>query len=107
VTWLKVCELDQLTEGHGLAVEVTDDLTVALFSVDGSVYAIDNRCSHAEASLSEGEVFDCEVECPRHGAAFNLSTGEPQSLPATVPVDTYEVRVETGSVSINLENTHG
>lgn len=106
MTWLKVCDIDQLAEGKGLAVEVTDELTVALFNVDGAVYAINDRCSHAEASLSDGEVFDCEVECPRHGASFNLSTGEPQSLPATVPVASYQVRVETGSVSINLENTN-
>ena len=57
-----------------------------MFRVGDVVYAIGDRCSHAEASLAEGEIFDGEVECPRHGSAFDLATGMPQTLPATRPV---------------------
>lgn len=102
MTWLRVCNVADLSEGSGTPFEITGETTVALFTVDGEVFAVNDRCSHAEASLSEGEVFGCEVECPRHGAAFNLSTGEPLTLPATVPLATYDVRIEDGAVSINV-----
>ena len=67
------------------------------------MYAIGDRCSHAEASLAEGEVFDEAVECPRHGSEFDLHTGVPSSLPATAPVPTYDVAVEDGTVYLTLE----
>lgn len=77
---------------------------VALFRIGDDVYAIGDVCSHAEASLAEGEVFGTEVECPRHGSEFDLKTGEPQSLPATRPVPTYEVVVEDGTVFLVVED---
>lgn len=75
-----------------------------MFRVEDDVYAIGDRCTHAEASLSEGEVFDGAVECPRHGSEFDLKTGSPASLPATTPVPTYEVEVENGTVFLILED---
>lgn len=94
--------MTDLSEGSGTPFEITGDTTAALFRVGGEVFAVNDRCSHAEASLSKGDVFGCEVECPRHGAAFNFSTGEPLTLPATVPLATYDVRIEDGSVLINV-----
>lgn len=76
---------------------------IALFRIDDDVYAIGDRCSHAEASLSEGEVFGFAVECPRHGAEFDLTTGVPNSFPATRPVPVYEVTVVGGEVFADLE----
>lgn len=102
MTWLRVCSVADLSEGSGTAFEITGDTTVALFKIGGEVFAVSDRCSHAEASLSKGDVFGCEVECPRHGAVFDLSTGEPQTLPATVPLTKYDVRIEDGAVSINM-----
>jgi 3-phenylpropionate/trans-cinnamate dioxygenase ferredoxin subunit len=80
-------------------VTVGDD-RIAMFRVGDEVYAIGDRCSHAEASLSEGFLSDREVECPRHGSEFSLETGEALSLPATKPVPTYEVEVEDGVVYV-------
>lgn len=77
---------------------------VAMFRIGEDVYAIGDVCSHAEASLAEGEVFDTEVECPRHGSEFDLETGEPRSLPATRPVPTYEVAIEDGIVFLLMED---
>lgn len=102
MTWVEVAPLDELPDGRGVRVEVGDH-RVAMFRIDSSVYAIGDRCSHAEASLAEGEVFDTEVECPRHGSEFDLETGEPGSLPATRPVPTYEVKVEAGTVYLCVE----
>lgn len=73
-----------------------------MFRVGDAVYAIGDRCSHAEASLAEGDVFDTEVECPRHGAAFDLTTGMPLSLPATKAVPAYPVTVADGQVTVTL-----
>ena len=98
---IMVGEFSDLKEGVGLKVEVGEH-RIAVFLVDGSVFAIGDRCSHAEASLAEGEVFDTEVECPRHGSTFDLRDGEPQSLPATKPVPTYHVSIEEGNVYVEL-----
>ena len=101
MTWVVITELEKLPQGRGVKVEVGDE-RVALFRIEDSVYAIGDRCSHAEASLAEGEVFDTDVECPRHGSEFSLVTGEPGSLPATKPVPTYEVRVVDGVVELRI-----
>jgi len=87
--------VSSLPADRGIRVDVGEH-RVAVFRIEDGVYAIGDRCSHAEASLAEGEVFDGEVECPRHGSAFSLETGEPSALPATRPVPTYEVVVRDG-----------
>lgn len=102
MSWVEVGPLDQLPEGRGVRVEVGEH-RIALFRIDDSVYAIGDRCSHAEASLAEGEVFDLEVECPRHGSEFDLTTGEPGSLPATRPVPIYDVKIADGVVLMSIE----
>lgn len=76
---------------------------IALFRIEDDVYAIGDRCSHAEASLSEGEVFGLEVECPRHGSEFDVVTGKPGSLPATKPVPRFDTRVDNGVVYLSTE----
>ena len=76
---------------------------LAVFRIGNDFYVIGDRCSHAEASLSEGELFDYDVECPLHGSEFDVRTGRPSCLPATRPVPTYPVRVAEGAVMVNLE----
>ena len=99
---IKVAPLDQLPDGRGVRVEVAGE-RIALFRIDDAVYALADRCSHAEASLAEGDVFDTEVECPRHGSEFDLKTGVPQSLPATRPVAVFPTHVRDGDVYVALE----
>ena len=67
-------------------------------------YVVDDRCSHADYSLSEGDVWEeeREIECPKHGSTFSLVTGEPQTLPATQPVPVYAVRVDDDDVYVEL-----
>ncbi len=88
---------------HGTATKVDAAGTaVAVVNIDGSLYAIADRCSHANISLSEGEVH-CgtkELECWKHGSAFSLVTGEPNTLPATQPVTVYDVTVEGDDVYV-------
>lgn len=96
-----VASFSELRDGIGIKVDLGDH-RVAVFLVDGEVFAIGDRCSHAEASLSEGEVFDHEVECPRHGSAFDIRSGEPLSLPATKPVQSYRATIEEGIVFVEV-----
>ena len=99
---VEITPIDALPDGRGVLVEVGDD-RIALFRIGETVHAIGDRCSHAEASLAEGDLFDREVECPRHGSPFDLETGQPGALPATTPVPVYPVTVEDGLVSLTIE----
>jgi 3-phenylpropionate/trans-cinnamate dioxygenase ferredoxin subunit len=83
-----------------------DGQKVGVFNCGGELYAIEDRCSHDDGPLAEGE-FDgdaCTVECPRHGSLFDLTTGKPKTLPAYVPVRTFEARVEDGEVRLEIES---
>lgn len=99
---VEITPIDALPDGRGVLVEVGDD-RIALFRIGETVHAIGDRCSHAEASLAEGDLFDREVECPRHGSPFDLETGQPGALPATTPVPVYPVTVEDGIVYLTIE----
>ena len=96
---LLVGPLEDLVDGAGTKV-VDGETRIAVFRIGDDVYAIGDRCSHAEASPAEGELFGAEVECPRHGSGFDVTTGEPGALPATVPVPTYAVEVVDGDVFV-------
>lgn len=80
------------------------DLAVGVFNAGGELYAIEDRCSHDDGPLAEGD-FDperCVIVCPRHGSEFDLRTGKPRTLPAYLPVPTYPVRVENGRIVVCL-----
>ena len=79
-------------------------LVIGVFNVDGEYYAIEDRCSHDDGPLAEGEFEpeECVVVCPRHGSRFDLRTGRPLSLPAYLPVDTFEVIVDGGLLKLVL-----
>jgi 3-phenylpropionate/trans-cinnamate dioxygenase ferredoxin subunit len=81
-----------------------DGVRVAVVRIDDAWYAIGDRCSHAEASLAEGEIDGgaCTIECPKHGATFSLATGEPRTLPATKAVPVYGVRIEGDDVIVEV-----
>jgi 3-phenylpropionate/trans-cinnamate dioxygenase ferredoxin subunit len=99
---VEIAPIADLPNERGIRVEVGED-RIAVFRSGDEVHAIGDRCSHAEASLSEGDLFDGEVECPRHGSPFDLTTGEPGALPATSPVPVYPVVVEDGVVYLTVE----
>lgn len=100
---ITIANVDDIPPGHAARIEI-DDVPIAIFNCNGTFYAVDDTCSHAEASLSEGEldVDFCTVECPLHGSAFDLRTGEPTALPAVVPVRVHQVVIENGVVRIAL-----
>ncbi len=98
-----LCRLDELVEGVPRRF-VVGDVALAVVRLGDSVYAIGDRCSHADVSLSGGEVDsdDLTVECPQHGSTFSLETGEVLSLPATRPVPRYDVVVDGNAVSVEV-----
>jgi 3-phenylpropionate/trans-cinnamate dioxygenase ferredoxin component len=98
--------LSELAPGGVRRVEI-DGVPVAVVRIDDDVYAIGDTCSHANVSLSEGEVWidERELECPQHGSTFDLTTGEPVTLPATQPVPVYAVEVVDGQVTISVEES--
>ena len=102
-TKVTLCRLDDLADGGARRFDV-DGRSLAVVRIGDDVYAIGDRCSHANISLSEGDVHadERELECWKHGSTFSLVTGEPQSLPATRPVPVYEVTVVDGDVTVEL-----
>jgi 3-phenylpropionate/trans-cinnamate dioxygenase ferredoxin component len=99
----KVAAVDELEPETAKRV-VVDGVEICLARTeDGTYYAIGDTCSHEDYSLSEGDVWDEEVECPAHGSRFHLATGAVSGLPATQPVPAYRVRVEGDDVLVELE----
>jgi 3-phenylpropionate/trans-cinnamate dioxygenase ferredoxin subunit len=100
---ITVCTVDDVAPGSAIRVD-KDGHRLAVVRIGNDWYAIADRCSHAEASLAEGEVWadECEIECPKHGSAFSLKTGEALTLPATQPVPTYPVRVDGDNVLVRV-----
>jgi 3-phenylpropionate/trans-cinnamate dioxygenase ferredoxin subunit len=101
---IDVCTVSELPDGERKLV-TWEDLEIGVFNCDGSYFAIEDRCSHDDGPLAEGE-FDaetCTVECPRHGSLFDLRTGKPKTLPAYEPVDTFPVHVDNDTVKLEVE----
>lgn len=98
-----VCRLDDLVDGGARRFEV-GGRAVAVVRIGGAVYAIGDRCSHADVPLSTGEVHrdTLEIECERHGSAFSLVTGSPNTLPATQPVPVFVASVVDGAVVVEV-----
>ena len=98
-----LCRTDELSSGQARRFDVAGQ-RIALVRTDDEFHAVGDRCSHENYSLAEGEVWveEREIECPRHGSTFDLRTGSPCSLPATLPVAVYEVAVVEGNVCVVL-----
>lgn len=102
---VEVGKITDVPEGEARRF-VANRIEIAVANLgNGTFVAVDDICSHAEASLSEGEVdVDMEtIECPRHGSTFDLRTGQPKTLPATVPIPTFPVKVDGDRIMIELE----
>lgn len=104
-SYVDVSAVEEIPEGEGRCYEI-DGQAIAIFRDEGEFYAVDDTCTHEEYSLSEGFVWDHTVECPKHGARFDLVTGEVLSLPATVSIAPYPVEVRDGRIRVALP-VHG
>ncbi len=106
MTGVRVCRLDEIEPDSAKRFDV-DGHRLALVRLGDEVFAIGDRCSHADYSLSEGEIDNQEetIECWKHGSSFSLRTGQPGCLPATKPVPVYTVEVHDGIVHVNTCTT--
>jgi 3-phenylpropionate/trans-cinnamate dioxygenase ferredoxin subunit len=102
--FIDICPVGDLAPGDHRVVE-WEDLEIGVFNCAGELLAIEDRCSHDNGILLEGEVDQarCTVECPRHGSLFDLRTGKPLNLPAYVPVDTFPVHVADGLIRVEVD----
>ena len=98
-----VCSISELPPGDRRELLV-DGIDISVFNCAGTLYAIEDRCSHDDGPLAEGELneTDCTVECPRHGSKFDLKTGRPLTLPAYEPIETFPVRVEDQMIKLEV-----
>lgn len=99
--FLKAAELGELEEGELLPVEVDGEL-VCLAKVEGTIYAFTDNCTHISGPLNEGELEGCVLTCPWHAAQFDIRTGKVLRGPARQDVLTYPVKVENGTIYIQL-----
>ncbi len=101
-SFVKVATRSELPPGAKKLVEV-DGRAIALFNVDGTIHAIDDVCTHDGGPLAEGELNGCEIQCPRHGARFDVRTGRALSMPAVEPVAVHYVDVRQDGVYLAVE----
>src|SRR5439155_22943647 len=100
---ITVCTVEELPAGTSRIVDA-DGRKIGVFNAGGELFAIEDRCSHDDGPLAEGPFDESRrtVECPRHGSLFDLTTGRPKTLPAYLPVDTFDVHVEDGVVKLEV-----
>ena len=100
--YIKVCQADDLTDGITKPVEI-GNRRVILARLNGDIYALDNLCTHDGGDMSEGKIIDGQLQCPRHGALFDIKTGDATQMPAVIGINTFDVKVENGDVMIALK----
>jgi 3-phenylpropionate/trans-cinnamate dioxygenase ferredoxin subunit len=101
-TLLEVAKMDEVPAGKIKVVEA-GGRRIALCNYQGTIYAIADECTHDRGPLDQGELIDREVECPRHGARFDIETGRATRLPAVRPVKTYPVVVTDGAIAVEVD----
>jgi 3-phenylpropionate/trans-cinnamate dioxygenase ferredoxin subunit len=101
---IDICPLDELPPGAARIV-THEDLEIGIFNCSGELFAIEDRCSHDDGTLADGELDEaaCTIECPRHGSLFDLRTGKPKTLPAYVPVETFPVLIEDDIIKLEVD----
>ena len=100
--YLDICAIDDLPLGERLFIQL-GEVPVVIMNVNGEIYAIEDVCTHDNGPLGEGEIEDDEIICPRHGARFNIQTGEVLTLPAVVGVRTYPIKIEGNRILIGVK----
>lgn len=103
MAFVKVGKTGDVPPGTAKVFEV-GDLAIAVCNVNGELYAIYDVCTHDEGSLNQGELEGYEIECPRHGARFDVRSGQVKALPAVLPIDTFTVRVDGDDIEVDVSH---
>jgi 3-phenylpropionate/trans-cinnamate dioxygenase ferredoxin subunit len=99
--FVQIAPLSDVPNGERLFVEI-DDQRIVIFNIAGQIFAIGDVCSHDDGPLGDGELEGYEIVCPRHGASFDVRTGQVLSLPAVVDIPAYPARVVDGQIEIGI-----
>lgn len=99
--FIQIAGVTELEDGDRLFIEL-DDQAIILLAVDGDYYAVRDVCTHDDGPLGEGDLDGCQLICPRHGARFDIRTGEALTLPAVVDVPVFPVRVVEGIIEVGI-----
>jgi 3-phenylpropionate/trans-cinnamate dioxygenase ferredoxin subunit len=102
MAFVKAAKVSDVPPGRVTVVEVGDE-DVALCNVSGEIYAVANVCTHDDGPLGQGYLLGEEIECPRHGARFNVRTGAVKTLPAIIPIPTFEVKIVEDDILVDVE----
>jgi 3-phenylpropionate/trans-cinnamate dioxygenase ferredoxin subunit len=102
MAFVKAAKVSDIPPGRIRVVELEEE-DVALCNVDGEIFAMVNVCTHDGGPLGEGYLLGDEIECPRHGARFNVRTGEVKTLPAIIPIPTLEVKIDGDDIWVDVE----
>lgn len=101
-SWIEFCSVGDIPSGQREVFD-TELASIILFNVDGLFYAVENLCSHEEYELAEGDLEGCILACPKHGATFDIRTGQHLTTPAYFPIRIFPTRVESGAVHVLLD----
>ncbi len=102
MAFVKVAEVGDIPPGRVKTVEAGDE-DIALCNVNGEICAIADVCTHDDGPLGDGYLLGEEIECPRHGARFNVRSGEVKTLPAIIPLPTFEVKIEGDDILVDVD----
>ena len=102
MAYVKAASVRDVPLGRVKVVGVQDE-DVALCNVGGEIYAVANVCTHDGGPLGEGHLLGAEIECPRHGARFNVQTGQVKSLPAIIPIPIFKVKIEGDDILVEVD----
>lgn len=101
VRFTRICSDDEIAEG-AVKTFIIEDKAIAVVRYDGVVYAVDNICTHDGGELGAGDVVNGQIQCPRHGARFDLKTGKATQMPAVVGIGNYQAKIENGDILVAL-----
>ena len=100
-TFQKLCRVDELGENQTIVVEIKGK-NILVTRINGEFYAVENRCTHENLALAGGQIYEGQIQCPHHGARFDIKTGKATQLPAVMDLKTYEVKIDNNNVMVAL-----
>lgn len=100
--WERIAAVDELADGGRKSV-IVDETPALLLNLGGTYYCIEDVCTHDGQPLTDGPIAEGQIECPRHGARFNVSTGVPTCMPATEPIRTFTIDVRNNGIYVSAD----
>jgi len=99
--YVQVASIEEILDGKRLHLEI-DDIPIVIFNIAGDFYAIGDKCSHDDGPLGDGELTGYKVACPRHGAQFDVRTGEALTMPAVVDIPAYPIKIINKGIEVGI-----